>query len=63
MSNKLKTLKAINEMLDGPYTNNPYFVPPYRKTHHKKKYENKNSNIEYYTDEKDNIRRRKIKSK
>lgn len=57
---KLSTLKAINNLLDGPYTNNPYFVPPYRKVHHKKKYENKNANVEYYTDEKGNIRRRKV---
>lgn len=58
---KLDPLKAINMMLDGPYMSNPYFVPPYRKRHHKKSYENKNANIEYYTDEKGNIRKRKIK--
>ena len=57
---KLDTLKQINNLLDGPYTNNPYFVPPYKKRHYKKTYENKNSNVEYYTDEKGNIRRRKI---
>ena len=57
---KLNTLKAINMMLDGPYTSNSYFVPPYRKRHSKKTYENKNANVEYYTDEKGNIRRRKV---
>ena len=58
---KLDSIKLFNMMLDGPYKNNPYFVPPYKKVHHKKKYENKNANVEYYTDEKGNIRRRKIK--
>lgn len=57
---KLNTLKKINNLLDGPYTNNPYFVSPCRKRHYKKTYENKNANVEYYTDEKGNIRRRKI---
>ena len=60
---KLGAIKRISDLLDGPYHNNPYYVPPfgYKKVHHKKKYENKNSNVEYYTDEKGNIRRRKIK--
>lgn len=57
---KLNTLKALSMMLDGPYTSNPYFVPPYRKVHHSKTYKNKNANIEYYTDEKGNIRKRKV---
>ena len=59
---KLSTLKAITRLIDGPYKTNPYFVPPhgYRRVHTKKTYENKNANVEYYTDEKGNIRRRKV---
>ena len=61
--NKLSVIKDVMHLVGGPYTDNPYYVPPcgYKRTHHKKNYENKNSNIEYYTDEKGNIRRRKIK--
>lgn len=56
---KLDTLKQINNLLDGPYTCDPYLMPR-RKIHYQKTYENKNANVEYYTDEKGNIRRRKV---
>ena len=39
---------------------NPYLILPHPKKP-SKTYENKNSNIEYYTDEKGNIKRRKIR--
>lgn len=38
---------------------NYYVKPHYKKP--SKTYESKNSNIEYYTDEKSNIKRRRIK--
>ena len=40
---------------------NPYFeeMGLFKKGPSSKKYDNKNANIEYYTDEKGNIRRRK----
>lgn len=44
--------RSISEIADE------YYLPPYRKKGGKSKdYKNKNSNIEYYTDEKGNIRK------
>ena len=40
-----------------------YETPSFLKGNTQKQYKNKNANIEYYTDEKGNIRRRKIKWK
>ena len=49
------------DFLSGPYTMDCYKKPVGKKGQSKKNYENKNKNVEYYTDEKGNIRRRKIK--
>lgn len=51
--NKMKYLFNLSR-----WSYNPYYVPPHIKKP-SKTYENKNRNIEYYTDEKGNIKRRK----
>ena len=48
-----------NYLSDLSIWSNYYVKPHYKKP--SKTYENKNSNIEYYTDEKGNIKRRRIK--
>ena len=57
----MNILNRINNLLDATqqYKSNPYFVMPHYKKP-SKTYENKDANVEYYTDEKGNIRRRKI---
>ena len=47
--------------LFGPVFDDYYEEPAIKKGSSHKEYKNKNSNIEYYTDEKGNIRKRKIK--
>ena len=49
------------DFLSGPYTMDCYKDIKIKKGPTKKQYPNKNKNVEYYTDEKGNIRRRKIK--
>ena len=49
------------DFLSGPYTMDCYKEPVGKKGSSQRKYENKNKNIEHYTDEKGNIRRRKLK--
>lgn len=53
-----RIIKHINDLSN--WYINPYLILPHYKKP-SKTYENKNSNIEYYTDEKGNIKRRKIK--
>ena len=50
----------MNHYIDKSYWY-AYHVKPHYYKKPSKIYENKNSNIEYYTDEKGNIKRRKIK--
>lgn len=38
-----------------------YYYPQFKKGSTHKEYKNKNANIEYYTDEKGNIRKRKVR--
>lgn len=61
MSKELEALMAntlIESMLCGG--NNYSYMPRLSKGGTQKTYTNKNANIEYYTDEKGNIRKRKI---
>lgn len=48
-----------NYLSDLSIWSNYYVKPHYKKS--SRNYENKNSNIEYYYDEKGNIKRRRIK--
>lgn len=69
MSNPIKNAMLVNAMLSGivdedlPYKDNPYLMmPPDRHWKEPKKKDGKpKTKVEYYTDEKGNIRRRKIK--
>ena len=49
------------DFFSGPYTMDCYRDIKIKRGSTKKQYENKNKNVEYYTDEKGNIRRRRVK--
>lgn len=49
--------RTLESLINDAY----YEAPRIKKGSSQRKYENKNKNIEYYTDEKGNIRRRKLK--
>lgn len=49
------------DFFSSPYTMDYYRDNNIKKGPTRKQYTNKNKNVEYYTDEKGNIRRRKIK--
>ena len=49
------------DFFNGPYTMDCYRDCNIKKGPKRKQYSDKNKNIEYYTDAKGNIRRRKIK--
>lgn len=59
MRKVLRDFAAVSAILGGPQFGDYYIGSPKGNT--QKKYDNKNANVEYYTDEKGNIRRRKIK--
>lgn len=59
MKKALRDFIGISAALGGPQFGDYYIGSPKGNT--QKKYDNKNANVEYYTDEKGNIRRRKIK--
>lgn len=65
----LRELNMINGLVGGPYLTGETFGQYLEQKHREKcgiksgskNYNNKNANIEYYTDEKGNIRKRRLK--
>lgn len=59
MRKVLRDFAAISAILGGPQFGDYYIESP--KGSSQKEYDDKDKNVEYYVDEKGNIRRRKIK--
>lgn len=61
MRKALRDFIGVSTALDDPPFHFGEYYTGCPKGSTQKKYDNKNANVEYYTDEKGNIRRRKVK--